>query len=71
MELNWLQHFADSWPFKDSSMIEDVIEARHGNQKRTILTTNLTTAEFQQEYPRLFSRVAAGLFEMLGEDQRR
>lgn len=58
-------------PFKDSSAIEHILETRHGNGLKTILTSNLLLEEFEAEYPAIFSRCAQGLFELNGTDRRR
>ena len=58
-------------PFKDSSMIEDIIEIREDKQRKTILTTNMSLVNFEKEYPRLYSRMRRGFFEMTGKDRRK
>jgi DNA replication protein DnaC len=53
--------------------LEDVLRARTNMNFPTIVTSNLTTAEFEREYPRCFSLLAAKnqLVELSGIDARK
>lgn len=56
---------------KDSAIVAGILKNREENQKKTIITTNLTKDELEARYSgRISSRIAKGLFYVEGEDYR-
>ena len=57
---------------RDSGEIAGILKVREENNRKTIITTNLTDDEIRERYTgRISSRIQKGIFQVVGEDYRR
>jgi len=57
---------------RDSGEIAGILKVREENNRKTIITTNLTDQQIIERYSgRISSRIQKGVFQVIGEDLRR
>lgn len=57
---------------RDSGDIAGILKVREENQRKTIITTNLSPSEMDERYTgRIASRIANGVFDVIGGDYRK